>query len=131
MNWNTVIFDPSVSELQREGIIKILEYVWSLSWKEFKIADDAEIFWDAREDMAEALLNNGKLGIIKLIKFPGMDGNQIVIKNLSYWGVPRHDGFVLMPGKIEAYYGEPESFVFENTNGFMITIDISSEDVKN
>jgi hypothetical protein len=131
MNWNTVMFDPSVSKKQREGIIKILEYIWSLSWKEFKVAGDAEITWQANEEEAEALLNDGKLGKIKLVKFPGMDGNFIVIKNLSYWGVPRHDGFVLMPNKIQAYYGEGKDFVYENSNGFMITIDINSSDVEN
>jgi hypothetical protein len=131
MNWNTVTFDPSVSEAQKEGIIKILEHIWSLSWKEFKVAYDSEIYWKASEEMAEALLNDGKSGKIKLVKFPGMNGNSIVIKNLSYWGVPRHNGFILMPSKIQAYYGESKDFVFENTNGFMITIDINSSDVKN
>lgn len=131
MKWNTVFFDPSVSKEQKEGIIKILEHIWSLSWKEFKVAEDAGISWEANDEMAVALLNDGKLGKVKLFKFPGMDGNHIVIKNLSYWGVPRHDGFVLMPSTIEVYNGEPESFVFENTNGFMITIDINSSDVKN
>jgi hypothetical protein len=131
MNWNTVIFDPSVSKEQKEGIIKILEHIWSLAWKEFKVAGDAEISWQANEEAAEALLDNGKLGKIKLIKFPGMDGNAIVIKNLSYWGVPRHDGFVLMPNEFQAYYDESKAFVFENSNGFMITIDINSSDIKN
>jgi hypothetical protein len=52
-----------------------------------------------------------------------------VIRNLPYWGVPRHDGFVLMPNEVEAYRAGPKAFEFKGTNGFMITWDISSKDV--
>jgi hypothetical protein len=57
-----------------------------------------------------------------------------VIKNLKYWGAPRNDGFVLMPNEVEALRVTPqgkEPFEFKGTNGFMITIDIKSDDVAN
>ena len=59
-----------------------------------------------------------------------MTDEPIVIRNLRYWGAPRHDGFVLMPNEVEAYRVGDKAFEFKGTNGFMITFDISSKDVK-
>jgi hypothetical protein len=56
-----------------------------------------------------------------------------VIKNLKYWGVPRNGGFVLATNEVEAYRQVPKGqkpFEFKGTNGFMITFDINSNDVK-
>ena len=53
----------------------------------------------------------------------------MVIKNLKYWGAPRNDGFVLMPNEVEAYRVGPKAFEFKGTNGFMITIDMTSKDL--
>ena len=53
----------------------------------------------------------------------------MVIKNLKYWGAPRNDGFILMPNEVEAYRVGPKAFEFKGTNGFMITIDMTSKDV--
>ena len=58
-----------------------------------------------------------------------MSDDPIVISNLIYWGVPRNDGFVLMPNEVEAYRVGDDPFEFKGTNGFMITFDISSKDV--
>ncbi|MBI4364567.1 MAG: hypothetical protein HY568_03985, partial [Candidatus Latescibacteria bacterium] len=46
-----------------------------------------------------------------------------------YWGAPRNDGFVLMPNEVEAYRVGDKPFEFKGTNGFMITVDITSKDV--
>ena len=59
-----------------------------------------------------------------------MTAEPIVIKNLAYWGAPRHDGFVLMPNEVEAWRVGDKAFEFKGTNGFMITFDITSNDVK-
>jgi len=42
--------------------------------------------------------------------------------------VPRNDGFVLMPNEVEAYRAGPKAFEFKGTNGFLITIDLTSKD---
>ena len=75
-------------------------------------------------------MDGGKAGEVKLKKFAGMTADPIVIKNLNYWGVPRHDGFVLMPNEVEAYRVGDKAFEFKGTNGFMITFDITSNDIK-
>ena len=50
------------------------------------------------------------------------------MRNLKYWGAPRNDGFILMPNEIEAYRVGPNAFEHNGTNGFMITLDMSSKD---
>jgi hypothetical protein len=50
-------------------------------------------------------------------------------RNLRYWGAPRNEGFVLMPNEIEAYRLGDKAYEFKGTNGFMITVDITSNDV--
>jgi hypothetical protein len=65
-----------------------------------------------------------------LKKNPGMTADPVVISNLRYFGAPRNKGFVLMPNEIEAYRVGKHPFEFKGTNGFMITYDITSKDVK-
>ena len=59
-----------------------------------------------------------------------MTEESVVIRNLKYFGAARNDGFVLMPNEIEAYRVGPKAFEYSGTNGFMITIDIASKDVR-
>ena len=73
-------------------------------------------------------MDEGKTGEVVLDKFQGMTDEPIVIKNLKYWGVPRNEGFVMMPNSVEAYRGGDKAFEFKGTNGFMITLDINSHD---
>ena len=59
-----------------------------------------------------------------------MTEEPVVIRNLRYFGAPRNTGFVLMPNEVEAYRVGPKAFEFKGSNGFMITYDITSKDVK-
>jgi len=52
-----------------------------------------------------------------------------VLKNVKYWGTPRNDGFVMMPNEIETYKEGAKAYEFKGTNGFMLTFDMTSEDV--
>jgi hypothetical protein len=76
---------------------------------------------------------DGKAGEVSLKRWPGNSGDEpVVIHNLKYWGTPRNEGFVLMPNQVEALRKAPdgkEPFEFKNSNGFMITFDITSKDV--
>lgn len=54
----------------------------------------------------------------------------MVLHNLKYWGAPRNEGFVLMPNEVEAYRAGDKPFEFKGTNGFMITLDMTSRDLK-
>ncbi|MCM2317289.1 MAG: DUF1326 domain-containing protein [Thermoanaerobaculia bacterium] len=130
MDWAVLTFDPSVTEAQRKGISAILGQVYPVKWNSFTVAKDSKMEWAANKDRAVAKLDGGKTAEVALVRFPGMTDDPIVIKNLRYWGVPRNDGFVLMPNEVEAYRVGAKPFEFKGTNGFMITFDISSSDVK-
>jgi hypothetical protein len=132
MDWAVLTFDPSVTKDQREGIQKILGYVYPVKWNSFSVASDKRIDWNGGKDTATAKMDDGKAAEVVLKRNQGMSDEPIVIKNLKYWGVPRNDGFVLMQNEVQALRQAPEGkepYEFKGTNGFMITFDINSKDV--
>jgi|SRR5215813_1303723 len=130
MDWAVVTFEPSVTKAQRDAVVAILRYVYPVKWKSFTVATDAAMEWQATRERAEARLDSGKAAELVLNKFQGMTDEPIVIKNLAYDGAPRNDGYILMPDEIEAYNVGDKAFEFKGTSGFMITIDITSKDIK-
>jgi hypothetical protein len=131
MDWAVLTFDPSVTKEQREGIQAILGHVYPVKWKSFSLASDAKMDWKYDKNHAEAKLDGGKTAEIVLNRQSnGNTAEPTVIKNLKYWGVPRNDGFVLMKNDVEAYRAGDKAFEYKGTNGFMITFDMTSKDVK-
>src|SRR5439155_10036175 len=104
--------------------------LYPVKWQSFTIGTDAPIAWTAGKNSAHATLAEGKEAEVALTRFKGMTSDALVIKNLTYWGAPRNEGFVLMPNTVEAYRAGDKAFEFKGTNGFMITFDINSTDAK-
>jgi hypothetical protein len=129
MDWAVLTFDPSVTKEQRDGIAAILGHVYPVKWKSFTVAADAPMEWTATKDRAVAKLDGGKTAEVVLNRFQGMSNEPIVIHNLKYFGVPRNDGFLMMPNEVEAYRIGDKAFEYKGTNGFMITLDINDKDV--
>jgi len=129
MDWAVLTFDPSVSKEQRDAVVAILGHLYPVKWNSFTITEDAAMEWSYTKDRAVAELNGGKTAEVVLNRFPGNTDEPIVIKNLRYWGAPRNDGFVLMPNEVNAYRVGNKPFEFKGTNGFMITLDITSKDI--
>jgi hypothetical protein len=129
MDWAVLTFDKSVTPAQREAVQKIVGYVFPVKWLSFNVAEGTIDTWRFDKDTAVATLDGGKSGEVQLKRFAGMTAEPIVIKNLPYWGVKRHEGFVLMPNTVEAYRVGPKAFEYKGTNGFMITWDMNSKDV--
>jgi hypothetical protein len=129
MDWGALTFDPSVTPEQRQGVETILGFVYPVKWNSFSVASDQPMKWSATRDDAVANLDSGRAAEVVLKKNQGMTADPIVIKNLKYWGVPRNDGFVLMQNTVEAYRTGDKPFEYKGTNGFMITLDITSKDV--
>jgi hypothetical protein len=129
MDWAALTFDPSVTKEQREGVAAILGYIYPVKWNSFNITEDAEMEWSYTKDRAVAKLNGGKTAEVVLNRYKGMNDDPIVISNLIYWGAPRNDGFIMMPNEINAYRVGDKPFEFKNSNGFMITLDITSKDI--
>lgn len=129
--WAELTFDKEVGDKQKEAIREILTHVYPAKWGSFTEAQPAEMEWKAGRDKSEARLNKGKTAEVVLKRNIGFDPEKpIVIQNLKYWGVPRNEGFVMMGNEIEAYRAGRKPFEFKNSNGFMITIDMNSKDVK-
>jgi hypothetical protein len=129
LDWAMLHFAPSVTPAQREGIATILGHVYPAEWSSFGVGADLPMEWTASKDRAVARLDGGKAAEVVLHRQAGNTDAPIVIQNLKYWGVPRNDGFVLMPNEVEAYRLGEKKFEFKGTNGFMITIDMASKDV--
>lgn len=130
MDWNVLTFDKALTKEQQDGIGVIVGHLFPVQWNSNTTAVANIDKWEYNNDSAYASMDGGKTAEIKLKRFQGMTNDPIVIKNLKYWGAPRNDGFVLMPNEVEAYRVGPKAFEFKNTNGFMITVDINSKDVK-
>ena len=128
--WVEVTFEPGVKKDQREAAAAILPHVYPVAWKSFTVGTDAAIEWQATNDRAEARLDGGRAAHIVLNRTPGMTADPVVITNLRYFGAPRNRGFVLMPSEVQAYRAGAKPFESKGTNGFMITYDITSKDVK-
>jgi len=130
--WAEVTFDPSVTKEQRDAIAPILlKHVYPLKWKAFSVGQDASVEWSATTARAHARLGGGKAGEIVLVHNPtAMSAQPSLLRNVKYFGAPRNEGFVLMPNEVEAYRRGAKPFEYKGTNGFMITIDVSSQDVK-
>jgi hypothetical protein len=129
MDWATVYFDKTMSQAQREAVGAILGQVYPVKWSSFNTAEATIDTWTFDKDSAHATIDGGKTAEVQLKRFPGNTSDPVVIKNLKYWGTPRNDGFVLMPNDVEAYRMGPKAFEFKGSNGFMITIDMTSKDV--
>lgn len=131
MDWAVLTFDSAVTKEQRDAIAKILGHVYPVKWNSFTIAKDTEMEWNAEPTRAVARLGGGKIAEVVLRRPEGsaMGDGPVVIKNLKYFGVPRNDGFIMMPNEVEAYRLGDKAFEYKGTNGFMITIDIASRDV--
>ena len=128
--WAEITFEPSVTKEQRGALTTIIPNVYPVTWKAFTVGKDAAVEWNASNDRAVARLDGGKAAEVVLRRNPGMTAEPVVIKNLRYFGAPRNTGFILMPNEIEAYRVGPKPFEYKGTNGFMITYDITSNDVK-
>ncbi len=129
MDWAVLTFDPSVTPEQREGIGTVVGQIYPVEWKSFSIAEDAEVHWEHSGDDAHGKLGDGVAEVV-LHRGPALGEGHVVIENLKYWGVPRNDGFVLMPNEVQGYRTGDKAFETKGTNGFMITLDIASSDVE-
>src|SRR5262245_24632290 len=129
-DWGVLNFESSATKDQRDASRTILTYVYPVKWNSFTVGSDGAIEWRAGRDRAEARLDGGRSAELVLKRAEGMTANPVVIKNLKYDGAPRNDGFILMPNEVEAYRVGEKAFEYKGTNGFMITIDMTSKDVK-
>jgi len=129
MDWAVLTFDKGLSKAQRDAILDIAGHLFPVKWGSFKTAEGVIDTWRFDKDAAVATLDGGKTAEVHLKRLAGMTEEPVVIRNLRYWGAPRNEGFVLMPSELEAYHVGENAFEFKGSNGFMLTLDITSKDV--
>ncbi|PKD44126.1 DUF1326 domain-containing protein [Rhodohalobacter barkolensis] len=130
VDWAKLHFDPSVTSEQKEGITEILGPLFPAEWQSFSLEEDLSIQWEANSNDATALLNNGRAGEMRLATpATALNNEPAVLTNIQYWGAPRNDGFVMMPNTVQAYRIGDNTYESNGTNGFMITIDMNSNDI--
>ena len=127
--WAIVTFQTGTTDAQKAGIATALGHIFPVQWKSFEVAEDAEIEWMAGEDRSEAKLAGGENAHIILNKHQGMGGEAGVFKNIAYFGAARNNGFKMMPNEIETWKVGDKAFKYSGTTGFMVTVDMTSEDV--
>jgi hypothetical protein len=129
MEWAVLTFDKAMTKEQRDAVGDIVGHVYPVKWSSLKTAEANIDTWTFDKDSAHAAMDGGKSAEVILKRFQGNTSDPVVIKNLKYWGVPRNDGFVMMPNEVEAYRVGDKTYEFKGTNGFMITIDMNSGDL--
>ncbi len=125
-------FEPSATQEQRAAIRVFMSHFLPLKWTSFTEGPDARIDWKVEAVHAEAKLDGGKAAEVVLTRNPGAIGEgTTVIKDMSYFGSTRNDGFNIMPVEFIAYRRgpKPAPFEFRGTSGWTITIDMNSTDV--
>src|SRR5262245_33655227 len=130
MDWAVLTFDKSLSQAQRDGIAAIAGKLFPVSWNSFTTAE-GDIDWVLGKEESHATIDAGKTAEVRLSAATlnrNDKSSQIVIKNLKYWGAPRNDGFVMMPNIVEAVRTGDKAFEYKGSNGFLLTLDISSKD---
>jgi hypothetical protein len=132
MDWAVVTFDKAMTPAQREGVGAMLAHLFPVKWNSLTTAEGSIDKWEYNNDVAHATLDGGKTAEVRLRRQQGNSNTPKppVIQNLRYWGAPRNDGFVLMPNEVQAYKVGPKAYESKGTNGFMVTLDMSSKDVK-
>ncbi len=131
MGWAVLMFDSSMTTEQREAIQVIVGHLYPWEWNSFSVAkDDAPLEWQVTQDGAEARLDGGKVAEVVLRRLGGLADEPVVINNLAWGAETRNDGFTLMPSEVEAYRVGEKAFEYKGTNGYMVTVDMTSEDVK-
>jgi hypothetical protein len=131
MDWAVVTFDKGMTKEQRDGVGAMLAHLFPVKWNSLETAEGAIDTWEYNNDVAHATLDGGKTAEVRLRRQDGNANTSAppVIMNLKYWGAPRNEGFVLMPNEVQAYRVGPKAYESKGTNGFMVTLDMSSKDV--
>ncbi|MEK6570356.1 MAG: DUF1326 domain-containing protein [Bacteroidota bacterium] len=116
-------FEPSATQEQVDAALKVFAKIYPAKFMDSGV-DRAPIVWEKKGKTAYAKLGDGQ-GEVTLTVVTGNDGKSpVVIKNLTYWGAKKNNGFVMAKSK-HHYKGHQLDYAFEDANGFLIEIESS------
>ena len=119
-----ITFDTGTTKAQKDAIVFLVGKIYPVKWKSVK-TDEAPITWVRNGANGHAKLGNK--GEVFLKGVMGDDKKQVVIKNLTYWGAQKNDGFELAYGT-HHYKGNGHNYSHENRNGFFVHIESAGTD---
>jgi hypothetical protein len=119
--WLVITFDPSVTQAQRDALVKILGKVYPVQWDKVEM-DESAFTWEITDTEARAKLANGK-GEMVLEQWKGEDGGKSVLQNVKYFGADKNHGFVMYKSKIHRWDGFDHKFEYSGRNAFTIRLE--------
>jgi hypothetical protein len=116
-------FEPSATQEQVDAALKVFAKIYPAKFKDQGV-DRAPIVWEKKGKTAHAKLGDGQAEVT-LSVVTGNDGKSpVVIKNLTYWGAKKNNGFVMAKSK-HHYKGHQLDYAFDDANGFLIELESS------
>jgi hypothetical protein len=116
-------FEPSATQEQVDAATKVFGHIYPVKWGAAVVSERMPIEWKNNGKTAVAKLGDGTSGSVELSVVTGNDGKTpVVIKNLTYWGAQKNNGFVMAKSK-HHYKGHDLDYSFEDANGFLIDIE--------
>lgn len=116
-------FEPSASQEQVDAALKVFAKIYPAKFMDQGV-DRAPIVWEKKGKTAYAKLGAGQAEVT-LSVVTGNDGKSpVVIKNLTYWGAKKNNGFVMAKSK-HHYKGHQLDYAFDDANGFLIELESS------
>ena len=122
-SWVVVSFDPATSKQQRDALAPIILKTYGLEWPELKVQEAPIEIVSGGGDIAEAKLGGGQMAYMKLKREPGQDGNGVVLRNVSYFGAQKNDGFAMYRSMDHRADVGGHKFQYSDRNAFLISID--------
>ena len=118
-------FEPSATQEQVDAATKVFTHIYPAKWGAVVASDRMPIEWKKEGMTASAKLGDGTNGSVELSVVTGNDKKTpVVIKNLTYWGAQKNNGFIMAKSK-HHYKGHDLDYAFEDANGFLIEIESS------
>lgn len=129
VEWIHLTFDKGTTQEQKDALQAMVGALYPFKAKSFTVGEGAIDTWRYDKDGAVATIDGGKTAEVRLTRFPGHNDEPVVIKNLKYSVEGKNEGFVLMPNEVQAYRAGDKPYEYKGTNGFMITLDIGSDEM--
>jgi len=126
-DWLVVTFEPKATKEQKDALMPILTKIYPVKWNSVQM-DTSDITWKISPDGKTALakLANGK-GEVKLTRFGGTNPDKPAeINNVRYFAATWNSPFALYHSD-HYYKGFGKSYDLHHANGFMITVEASSD----
>jgi hypothetical protein len=114
-------YDQGTTPAQKEAIQFLVGKLYPVKWSKIQV-DEQPIFWERKGSEGVAMLGDGTIAKVELKGVVNPDGKIATIRDLTYWGAQKNDGFELAKS-VHHYKGNGFDYALKNKNGFFITVE--------